>query len=65
LLPPHADTYGFAVVEFASAGCAVISTNIRASETYFFCFGEMLLKNLNAQQVFVPRWFVPPKCDTP
>jgi len=30
LLPTHADTYGFSVLEFQSAGCPVISTDVRA-----------------------------------
>lgn len=30
LLPTHADTYGFSVLEFQAAGCPVISTNVRA-----------------------------------
>ncbi|MFD0762117.1 glycosyltransferase family 4 protein [Lutibacter aestuarii] len=30
LLPTHADTYGYSVLEFQSAGCPVITTNIRA-----------------------------------
>lgn len=30
LLPTHADTYGYSVLEFQSAGCPVISTNVRA-----------------------------------
>lgn len=30
LLPTHADTYGYSVLEFQSAGCPVISTNGRA-----------------------------------
>lgn len=30
LLPTHADTYGYSVLEFQAAGCPVISTNIRS-----------------------------------
>jgi glycosyltransferase involved in cell wall biosynthesis len=30
LLPTHADTYGYSVLEFQAAGCPVITTNIRA-----------------------------------
>jgi glycosyltransferase involved in cell wall biosynthesis len=30
LLPTYADTYGYSVLEFQSAGCPVITTNIRA-----------------------------------
>lgn len=30
LLPTHADTYGYSVLEFQAAGCPVISTNVRA-----------------------------------
>lgn len=30
LLPTHADTYGYSVLEFQSAGCPVITTNARA-----------------------------------
>jgi glycosyltransferase involved in cell wall biosynthesis len=30
LLPTHADTYGYSVLEFQASGCPVISTNIRA-----------------------------------
>lgn len=30
LLPSHADTYGYSVLEFQSAGCPVISTDVRA-----------------------------------
>jgi glycosyltransferase involved in cell wall biosynthesis len=30
LLPTHADTYGYAVLEFQAAGCPVITTNVRA-----------------------------------
>jgi glycosyltransferase involved in cell wall biosynthesis len=30
LLPTYADTYGYSVLEFQSAGCPVISTNVRA-----------------------------------
>lgn len=30
LLPTHADTYGYSVLEFQSAGCPVVSTNARA-----------------------------------
>jgi len=30
VLPTHADTYGFAVLEFQAAGCPVISTDVRA-----------------------------------
>lgn len=30
LLPTHADTYGYSVLEFQASGCPVISTNLRA-----------------------------------
>jgi glycosyltransferase involved in cell wall biosynthesis len=30
LLPTHADTYGYSVLEFQACGCPVISTNVRA-----------------------------------
>lgn len=30
LLPTHADTFGYSVLEFQAAGCPVISTNLRA-----------------------------------
>jgi glycosyltransferase involved in cell wall biosynthesis len=30
LLPTHADTYGFSVLEFQASGCPVISTDVRA-----------------------------------
>jgi glycosyltransferase involved in cell wall biosynthesis len=30
LLPTHADSYGYSVLEFQSAGCPVISTDVRA-----------------------------------
>ncbi|MFC2063900.1 glycosyltransferase family 4 protein [Chloroflexota bacterium] len=30
LLPTHADTYGYSLLEFQAAGCPVISTNVRA-----------------------------------
>ena len=30
LLPAHAETYGFSVLEFQAAGCPVISTDVRA-----------------------------------
>jgi len=30
LLPTHADTYGYSVLEFQAAGCPVITTNLRA-----------------------------------
>lgn len=30
LLPTHADTYGYSVLEFQSTGCPVISTNVRS-----------------------------------
>jgi glycosyltransferase involved in cell wall biosynthesis len=30
LLPTYADTYGYSVLEFQSAGCPVITTNVRA-----------------------------------